>query len=514
MKSIYESARFIMERLGATGAAQNDANKAKNISGSNSNMSPQARNYLDRYNKSAEKVGGFAQDKTYVPVKSSDPKTNRAVVTKDKPPVSKPQAQAQSTNTPVKKVEVNKPDQATMAAAPSQDKLNATQRSAEKSGPDTDDMKKNIVKVPTATAAAEAPKKYEMDKGPDDEGTQKTASSYSTNTSPKPAEVPDSVKVNDNEASATKPNDSGGMRGNFSTAKGSSDSNEPSKPSGSPMAGVKPNAADKPQAALTPPAADNTVKDRSGNVVRSGDGSPVRTRTDAEIERDNKRGRGRGMSMESVNKKFDITDALYQSVMEVMKKDKKEGSIPRNSEEEKLAAFHGDPKRITHGDVLKARGVTKEEAEPVEEMSSKMKMKLGLYGKKKKTNEESVEEGMMSAAKSVAKKVLSKLGGGSDEDQRKDLQRKMGVPQTGKKPMKEGKDTPGNGYAHQCAIHVKSESYGEGRTITTQHADPDAEGNIAWYDVMFEHGIEKQVPTSTLEILVSEMHGHSKKKKM
>jgi hypothetical protein len=79
--------------------------------------------------------------------------------------------------------------------------------------------------------------------------------------------------------------------------------------------------------------------------------------------------------------------------------------------------------------------------------------------------------------------------------------------------VKESKDTPGNGYAHQCAIHVKSESFGEGRTITTQHADPDADGNIAWYDVMFEHGIEKQVPTSALEIVVSESHMHSKKKK-
>ena len=214
----------------------------------------------------------------------------------------------------------------------------------------------------------------------------------------------------------------------------------------------------------------------------------------------------------NVNKKFSVSDALYQSVMEVMKGGK-EGSAPRNDKEEDLAKFHGDPKRITHGDVLKARGVTKEEAENVDEMSSKMKMKMGLYNKKK-TNEESVEEGMGSAAKSMAKKVLSKLGGGSDEDQLKNLQGKMGVPQTGKKPVKENKDTPGNSYEHQCAVHVKSESFGEGRTITTQHADPDQDGNIAWYDVMFEHGIEKQVPTTTLEILVSEMHGHSKKKKM
>jgi len=51
---------------------------------------------------------------------------------------------------------------------------------------------------------------------------------------------------------------------------------------------------------------------------------------------------------------------------------------------------------------------------------------------------ESVEEGIMNAVKNLAAKAGKALTGGSDEDQRKDLQRKMGVPQTGKKPMKEG----------------------------------------------------------------------------
>ena len=53
----------------------------------------------------------------------------------------------------------------------------------------------------------------------------------------------------------------------------------------------------------------------------------------------------------------------------------------------------------------------------------------------------STEEGMGdmakrvgSAVKKVGGAVLNKLGHGSDEDMRKDLQRKMGVPQTGKKP--------------------------------------------------------------------------------
>lgn len=77
------------------------------------------------------------------------------------------------------------------------------------------------------------------------------------------------------------------------------------------------------------------------------------------------------------------------------------------------------------------------------------------------------------------------------------------------------KDTPGNSYDHQCAIHVKHASMGEGRTLFSQHAKPDAEGQIAWYDVMFAEGIEKKVPTTDLEILVSESHmNHKKKKKM
>ena len=53
-----------------------------------------------------------------------------------------------------------------------------------------------------------------------------------------------------------------------------------------------------------------------------------------------------------------------------------------------------------------------------------------LRAKKEMKNEETVEEGL----KDMAKKAVKVLTGGSDEDQRKDLQRKMGVPQTGKKP--------------------------------------------------------------------------------
>ena len=59
---------------------------------------------------------------------------------------------------------------------------------------------------------------------------------------------------------------------------------------------------------------------------------------------------------------------------------------------------------------------------------------------------------------------------------------------------------------HDCASKVEHAEWGVGSCIREQHAAPDAEGNIAWYDVMFEHGLEKQVSTDDLDILISEMH--------
>lgn len=87
-----------------------------------------------------------------------------------------------------------------------------------------------------------------------------------------------------------------------------------------------------------------------------------------------------------------------------------EGTVPKTPKEKELAAKHGHPKRITFGDVLKARGVRKEEA---------------------------VQEGMMDTMKKIGKKIVDTATHGSDEDLIKDLQKKTGVPQTGKKPVAE-----------------------------------------------------------------------------
>ena len=64
---------------------------------------------------------------------------------------------------------------------------------------------------------------------------------------------------------------------------------------------------------------------------------------------------------------------------------------------------------------------------------------------------------------------------------------------------------------HMCATKVFHKEWNEGTPIKTMHAEPDADGLIEWYDVMFDHGIER-VMTEDMEILQAESHMHSKKK--
>tara|TARA_E500000318_G_scaffold40781_1_gene39022 strand:+ start:246 stop:611 length:366 start_codon:yes stop_codon:yes gene_type:complete len=65
---------------------------------------------------------------------------------------------------------------------------------------------------------------------------------------------------------------------------------------------------------------------------------------------------------------------------------------------------------------------------------------------------------------------------------------------------------------HKCAGKVKgkkdtvAEAWGEGTPIFGQHATPDENGNVAWYDVQFEHGIEEGVSVDDLIILSEGSH--------
>ena len=87
----------------------------------------------------------------------------------------------------------------------------------------------------------------------------------------------------------------------------------------------------------------------------------------------------------------------------------------------------------------------------------------------------------------------------------------------GKAMKKEGlEDSPNPANSqHLCAKNVVHEEWGEGQPVHGMHAMPDVDGNIAWYDVMFEHGIEKGVSINELKVTASEMHhDHGGKKKL
>jgi len=65
---------------------------------------------------------------------------------------------------------------------------------------------------------------------------------------------------------------------------------------------------------------------------------------------------------------------------------------------------------------------------------------------------------------------------------------------------------------HYCAKHVYSELFGEGQVVEGDHAEPNEDGHVEWYNVQFEHGIEK-VFTEDIEIMMAEYHANHKRKK-
>ena len=77
------------------------------------------------------------------------------------------------------------------------------------------------------------------------------------------------------------------------------------------------------------------------------------------------------------------------------------------------------------------------------------------------------------------------------------------------KKLRAMKKTP-DGKVHNCATHVEHVVLGKGTTVSEQHAEPDANGNIEWYTVQFENSVQK-VLTKDLTITMSEAHMHESK---
>ena len=69
------------------------------------------------------------------------------------------------------------------------------------------------------------------------------------------------------------------------------------------------------------------------------------------------------------------------------------------------------------------------------------------------------------------------------------------------------------GDKHMCASKIMHKEWKEGRPIFGEHAEPDQFGEVSWYKVMFEHGIETvDVNDPDVEVLEENAHMSHKSK--
>ena len=67
---------------------------------------------------------------------------------------------------------------------------------------------------------------------------------------------------------------------------------------------------------------------------------------------------------------------------------------------------------------------------------------------------------------------------------------------------------------HDCATIVHHPKWGMGKPIYESHAVPTDDGYVAWYDVEFDHGIEREVPTEDMTVYTTEKHKMNASKKV
>ena len=123
----------------------------------------------------------------------------------------------------------------------------------------------------------------------------------------------------------------------------------------------------------------------------------------------------------------------------------------------------------------------------------------------RKATEAYLNDILSGAIKEQYKEVAPDMFEGAHEEGEKKKKKKRmmygeGAHEEGEKKKKKVK------HMHDCAKKVVSEEWGEGTCIHGQHAEPDRNGFVAWYDVEFDHGIEEGVNVNDLEVLVFEAH--------
>ena len=113
-------------------------------------------------------------------------------------------------------------------------------------------------------------------------------------------------------------------------------------------------------------------------------------------------------------------------------------------------------------------------------------------------------------------KKLAKASAGSEKGKAAVTLPKAPFPIPKKEAADMNKANADKAIQHDCATHVEHAEWGKGQPISEQHTIVETApgvGYVTHYDVMFEHGIEKDVAVEDLTILAEMSHGHSKKKK-
>ena len=143
-------------------------------------------------------------------------------------------------------------------------------------------------------------------------------------------------------------------------------------------------------------------------------------------------------------------------------------------------------------DVEFEHGIEKEV--PAEDMEI---IKLAEHGGKKKVNASEFKKHMM---------FHPKTGKGEMANKPEDHERLAKKGYTHEKPKMDER-AECHSKTHDCATKVIHPTWGEGKPMYESHAVPTDEGYVAWYDVEFKHGIEKEVPAEDMEIITLAEHG-------
>jgi hypothetical protein len=169
------------------------------------------------------------------------------------------------------------------------------------------------------------------------------------------------------------------------------------------------------------------------------------------------------MNFESMLRKLNAIGGMQGSVAEAKKPDADKDGIPDWADEDKKEKANEDIMKVMRG----LQAIQEAEDEKCSDCGKSHEGECAVEESKKpdddgdgipnwadkKEDKEEVEEGVMDKVKAFGKKALDTLGHGDDEDLIKDMQRKAGVPVTGKKPGEEEvKETDYSSLRHLAGI--------------------------------------------------------------